>query len=134
MPAKTLSRRERQMMDILYRRGRATASEIRRELPDPPSYSAVRAKLRVLEEKGHVRHQEQALRYVYLPIVPRDKARQSALRHMLATFFDNSTEQAITALLSLKGGGMARDKLDRLSALIEKAKQESPVPKGGVGN
>src|SRR5579862_4555931 len=112
MANKTLSRRERQMMDILYRRGRATASEIREALPDPPSYSAVRAKLRVLEEKGHVRHQEQALRYVYLPIVPRDKARQSALRHMLATFFDNSTEQAITALLSLKSGSLARDTLD----------------------
>ncbi len=124
MANKTLSRRERQMMDILYTRGRASASEILEALPDPPSYSAVRAKLRVLEEKGHVRHQEQALRYVYLPIVPRDKARQSALRHMLATFFDNSTEQAITALLTLKGGGLARDKLDRLSALIEKAKRE----------
>jgi BlaI family penicillinase repressor len=127
MANKTLSRRERQMMDILYSRGRATASEIHGALPDPPSYSAVRAKLRVLEEKGHVRHQEQALRYVYLPIVPRDKARQSALRHMLATFFDNSTEQAITALLNLKAGGLARDKLDRLSALIEKAKQEEGI-------
>lgn len=124
MRNKTLSRRERQMMDILYSRGRATAAEIHAALPDPPSYSAVRAKLRVLEEKGHVRHQEQALRYVYLPIVPRDKARQSALRHMLATFFDNSTEQAITALLSLKSGSLARDTLDRLSTLIEKAKQE----------
>src|ERR1017187_4417660 len=85
-PEKTLSRRERQMMDILYRRGRATASEIHAEFPDRPSYSAVRAKLRVLEEKGHVRHEEQALRYVYLPTVPRDRARQSALRHLLATF------------------------------------------------
>jgi len=124
MTQKTLSRRERQIMDILYRRGRASASEIHRALPDRPSYSAVRAKLRVLEEKGHVRHQEQALRYVYLPTLPRDKARQSALRHLLETFFDNSTEQAITALLTLKGGGLARDKLDRLSALIEKAKKE----------
>ena len=123
---KTLSRRERQMMDILYRRGRATASEIHSELPDRPSYSAVRAKLRVLEEKGHVRHEEQALRYVYLPMVPRDRARQSALRHLLATFFDNSSEQAITALLNLKGGGLAPDTLERLSALIEKAK------KGGI--
>jgi len=123
MARTTLSRRERQMMDILYRRGRATASEIREQLPDPPSYSAVRAKLRVLEEKGHVRHQEQALRYVYLPVVARDKARQSALRHMLATFFDNSTEQAISALLNLKGA-MARDKLDRLAALIEEAKRK----------
>ncbi|HTQ57654.1 MAG TPA: BlaI/MecI/CopY family transcriptional regulator [Bryobacteraceae bacterium] len=124
MKGKTLSRRERQIMDILYSRGRASAGEIHQALPDPPGYSAVRAKLRVLEEKGHVRHQEQALRYVYLPIVPRDKARQSALRHMVATFFDNSTEQAIAALLNLKGGALERDTLDRLSALIEKAKRE----------
>ena len=112
------------MMDILYRRGRATAAEIHRELPDPPSYSAVRAKLRVLEAKGHVRHEEQALRYVYLPMVARDKAKQSALRHLLETFFDNSAEQAITALLNLKTGALAPDKLDRLSALIAKAKKE----------
>ena len=124
MKGKNLSRRERQIMDILYSRGRASAGEIHQALPDPPGYSAVRAKLRVLEEKGHVRHQEQALRYVYLPIVPRDKARQSALRHMVATFFDNSTEQAIAALLNLKGGALERDTLDRLSALIEKAKRE----------
>jgi len=124
MANQTLSRRERQIMDILYRRERASASEIHHELPDPPSYSAVRAKLRVLEEKGHVRHEEQSLRYVYLPIVPRDKAMQSALRHLVATFFDNSTEQAIAALLNLKDGGLAPDKLERLSALIEKAKQE----------
>jgi len=123
-PPQTLSRRERQMMDILYRRGRATAAEIHRELPDPPSYSAVRAKLRVLEDKGHVRHEEQALRYVYLPMVTRDKAKQSALRHLLETFFDNSAEQAITALLNLKAGGLAPDKLDRLSTLIRKAKKE----------
>jgi BlaI family penicillinase repressor len=120
----TLSRRERQIMDILYREGRATASEIHQALPDRPSYSAVRAKLRVLEEKGHVRHQEQALRYVYLPIVPHDKARQSALGHLLETFFDNSAEQAITALLNLKTSDLSREKLDRLSELIEKAKEE----------
>jgi BlaI family penicillinase repressor len=125
MESKTLSRRERQIMDILYRRGRASASEIHQELPDRPSYSAVRAKLRVLEEKGHVRHEEQALRYVYLPIVSRDKARQSALTHMVTTFFDNSAEQAITALLKMKGADLAGDKLDRLSALIEKAKKEA---------
>jgi predicted transcriptional regulator len=112
------------MMDILYRRGKATAAEIHRELADPPSYSAVRAKLRVLEEKGHVRHEEQALRYVYLPVVPRDKAKQSALRHLIETFFDNSAEQAITALLNLKAGGLAPEKLERLSALIEKARKE----------
>ena len=111
-------------MDILYRRGRATASEIHEALPDRPSYSAVRAKLRVLEEKGHIRHEEQALRYVYLPLISRDKARQSALRHLLETFFDNSAEQAITALLDLKAAGLDHDKLDRISELIEKAKKE----------
>ena len=123
-PHQSLSRRERQIMDILYRQGRATASEIHESLPDRPSYSAVRAKLRVLEEKGHVRHEEQALRYVYLPLVSRDRARQSALRHLLETFFDNSAEQAITALLDLKSTGLDRDKLDRLSELIEKAREE----------
>lgn|SRR5574340_892535 len=120
----SLSRRERQIMDVLYRRGRATASEIHEALPDRPSYSAVRAKLRVLEEKGHIRHEEQALRYVYLPLVSRDRARQSALRHLLETFFDNSAEQAMTALLDLKSSCLDREKLDRLSELIEKAKQE----------
>jgi len=84
----TLSRRERQIMDILYQRGRATAAEIHAALPDRPSYSAVRAKLRVLEEKGHIRHEEEALKYVYLPTVARDRAKRSALSHMLQTFFD----------------------------------------------
>ncbi len=111
-------------MDILYQHGRATAAEIHRSLPDRPSYSAVRAKLRVLEEKGHVRHEEQSLRYVYLPVVPRDRAKQSALRHVVETFFDNSAEQAITALLDLKTADLSRDKLDRLSELIDKAKRE----------
>lgn len=120
----SLSRRERQIMDILYRHGRATASDIHQALPDRPSYSAVRAKLRVLEEKGHIRHEEQALRYVYLPLVTRDKAKQSALKHLIETFFDNSAEQAITALLDLPTAELSREKLDRLSGLIEKAKQE----------
>src|SRR6476660_2290540 len=120
---RNLSRRERQIMDILYQRGRATGAEIHQGLPDRPSYSAVRAKLRVLEEKGHVRHEEQALRYVYLPLVSRDRARQSALRHMVETFFDNSAEQAITALLDLKTAALSRDKLDRLSELIDKARK-----------
>ena len=123
-PHQTLSRRERQIMDVLYRQGRATASEIHQALPDRPGYSAVRAKLRVLEEKGHIRHEEQALRYVYLPIVSRDKAKQSALGHLLETFFDNSAEQAITALLNLKQAALSRENLDRLSVLIEKAKKE----------
>src|SRR6201995_4037152 len=98
---RNLSRRERQIMDILYSRGRATAAEIHEGLPDAPTYSAVRAKLRVLEEKGHVRHEEEALRYVYLPTVARDTARRSALRHVVATFFEGSVEQAVAALLDL---------------------------------
>src|SRR5690349_14152585 len=120
----SLSRRERQIMDILYRTGRATAAEIHQALPERPSYSAVRAKLRVLEEKGHIRHEEQALRYVYLPLVNRDRAKQSALKHLLETFFDNSAEQAITALLDLPAADLSREKLDRLSTLIDKAKKE----------
>ncbi|HZT32921.1 MAG TPA: BlaI/MecI/CopY family transcriptional regulator [Bryobacteraceae bacterium] len=119
-----LSRRERQIMDILYRRGRATAAEIHAALPDPPSYSAVRAKLRVLEEKGHVRHEEQALRYVFLPTVARERARRSALRHMLETFFDGSAAQAVTALLDLSAAELTPQDLDRLSRAIEEAKRE----------
>ena len=123
-PHRTLSRRERQIMDILYQRGRATAAEIHAALPDPPSYSAVRAKLRVLEEKGHVRHQEEALRYVFLPTVAREKAKQSALRHMLETFFDGSAEQAVMALLDLSAGKLSAGQLERLSHLIDKARKE----------
>ena len=119
-----LSRRERQMMDILYRRGRSTAAEVHESLADPPSYSAVRAKLRVLEEKGHIRHETQAARYIYSPVIARDRATDSALRHLLATFFDNSAEQAMTALLALKPGKFSREKLDALSKLIEQAKKE----------
>jgi predicted transcriptional regulator len=118
-----LSRRERQIMDILYQRRRASASEIHQALPDAPSYSAVRAKLRVLEEKGHVRHQEESLRYVYLPTLPRDTARRSALRHMLATFFEGSVEQAVAALLDLSSADLTPKDLDRLSKLIEEARK-----------
>ena len=124
LPDRNLSRRERQMMDILYQRGRATAAEVHELLPDPPSYSAVRAKLRVLEEKGHIRHEAQAARYIYSPVVARDRAKESALRHMLVTFFDNSAEQAMTALLALKPGRFSREKLDILSQMIEQAKKE----------
>lgn len=123
-PHAVLSRRERQMMDILYRRGRATAAEVHEALPDPPSYSAVRAKLRVLEEKGHIRHEAQAARYVYSPVIARDRAKESALKHLLATFFDNSAEQAITALLELKPGKFSPEKLNALSKAIEDAKKE----------
>jgi predicted transcriptional regulator len=120
----SLSRRERQIMDILYRRGRATGAEIHEALPDRPSYSAVRAKLRVLEEKGHVRHEEEALRYVYVPTLARDTARRSALRHMVSTFFDGSVGQAVAALLDLSTARLSKSDLDRIAALIEEAKTE----------
>ncbi len=123
-PDRNLSRRERQMMDILYQRGRATAAEVHELLTDPPSYSAVRAKLRVLEEKGHIRHEAQAARYIYSPVVARQRAKESALRHLLSTFFDNSAEQAVTALLELRPGGFSREKLDELSRAIEEVKKE----------
>src|SRR5580700_3405788 len=131
-PSQTLSRRERQMMDILYRRGRATAAEIHRELPDPPSYSAVRAKLRVLEDKGHVRHEEQALRYVYLPTLARDAARRSALRHMVSTFFEGSVEETVAALLDLSAANLSKQDLDRISNIIDAAKSEDAAKKEGV--
>jgi predicted transcriptional regulator len=118
---RNLSRRERQIMDILYQRGRATASEIHEAVPDPPSYSAVRAKLRVLEEKGHIRHEEEALRYVYLPVVARDSARKSALRHMVSTFFGGSVEETVAALLDLSA---TKSDLDRISQMVEQAKKE----------
>ena len=119
-----LSRRERQIMDVLYRLGRATAAEIHAGIPDPPSYSAVRAMLRVLEEKKHIRHEEKDLRYVFIPIVPRDKARRSAVRHMLDTFFDGSPEQAVATLLDLSAPDLSEEEFDRLAALIENARKE----------
>src|SRR5579872_2082492 len=94
-PNDPLSRRERQIMDILYQRGRGSASDVHQALPDRPSYSAVRAKLRVLEEKGHVRHEEAGLRYIFLPTLPREKAKLSALKRLLDTFFGGSTEKAV---------------------------------------
>ena len=120
---RNLSRRERQIMDILYSRGRATASEILEALPDPPTYSAVRAKLRVLEEKGHVRHEEKSLRYVYLPVVARDAARKSAMRHLLSTFFEGSVEHAVAAMLDLSAANLSTEDLDRIAGLIQQAKQ-----------
>jgi len=112
------------MMDILYQRGRATAQEILEAMPDPPTYSAVRAKLRVLEEKGHVRHEEEALRYVYLPVVARDSARKSALRHMVTTFFAGSVQDTVAALLDLPASKLKGEDLDRIAAMIEQAKKE----------
>ena len=119
-----LSRRERQIMDILYQQGRATGAEIHQALPDAPSYSAVRAKLRVLEEKGHVRHQEEALRYVYLPTVARDLARKSALRHMVSTFFAGSVEDTVAALLDISVANLASKDLERISQIIETARKQ----------
>jgi BlaI family transcriptional regulator, penicillinase repressor len=122
---RNLSRRERQIMDILYQRHRATASEIHQALPDAPSYSAVRAKLRVLEEKGHVRHEEESLRYVYLPTMGRETARRSALRHVVSTFFEGSVEQAVAALLDLDAARLRAEDLDRIQDIIDQAKKES---------
>lgn len=119
-----LSRRERQIMDVIYRHGRVTAAEVLAELPEPPSYSAVRAMLRLLEEKGHVRHEQDGPRYVYVPVVTRDKARRSAMRHLVRTFFDGSTEDAVAALLQNDSAGMSDDELERLSKLIDGAKKE----------
>ena len=119
-----LSRRERQIMDVIYRHGKVTAAEVLAELPEPPSYSAVRAMLRLLEDKGHVRHEQDGPRYVYLPIVNREKARKSAMRHLVRTFFDGSTEDAVAALLQNDNGGMSEDELERLSKLIDGAKKE----------
>jgi len=121
---RNLSRRERQMMDILYQRGKASAQEIMDALPDPPTYSAVRAKLRVLEEKGHVRHQEESLRYVYLPVVARESARKSALRHMVSTFFSGSVQDTVAALLDLSASKLSGADLDRIASMIEQAKKE----------
>jgi BlaI family transcriptional regulator, penicillinase repressor len=119
-----LSRRERQIMDVLYRLGKATAAEIHRDLPDPPSYSAVRAMLRVLEEKGHIRHEAQDLRYVFMPVVAREKARRSALKHLLDTFFEGSPAQAMATLLDVSASDLSPEEFDRLTALIEKARKE----------
>ena len=123
--AKALTRREREIMDILYRLERASVGQVLRKLAGKPSYSTVRAQLRVLEEKGHVRHEEHGLRYVYAPAVPRDVASRSALRHLVETFFDGSTEKVVAALL---GGEVARispEELDRLALLIAKGRKDS---------
>jgi predicted transcriptional regulator len=122
-PHHDLSRRERQIVDILYAQGRATAAEVQAALPDPPSYSAVRAMLRILEDKGHVRHEQDGPRYVYVPTVARDNAKRSALRHMLQTFFDGSAEQAISALLDDSSTRLSDRELDRLAHMIDQARR-----------
>ena len=122
-PHHDLSRRERQIMDILYSHGRATASDVQAALPDPPSYSAVRAMLRILEEKGHIRHEQDGPRYLYRPTVARDNAKRSALHHLIQTFFEGSREQAISALLDDHASGLSDAELDRLARLIDKARR-----------
>ena len=123
-PQPALTRRERQIMDILYRRSRATAAEVMDDLSGEPNYSTVRTQLRVLEEKGHVRHEEQGQRYIYLPAVPRHAARKSALKHLVETFFDGSAEQAVAALLGGEGSRLSGEDLDRIGRLIDKARKD----------
>ena len=124
-PHHTLSRRERQIMDILYRRGRATAAEVMKDLPGNPASSTVRTQLRVLEEKGHVGHEEENLRYVYTPAVPRHAARKSALKHLVETFFDGSAEQVVAALIGGDAAGLSNEDLERIEALVAKARKEA---------
>lgn len=126
MPADTahLSRRERQIMEIVYELGRAAAADVRERMPDPPSYSAVRAMLRILEEKGHIRHEQDGPRYVFMATVPREEASENALRRIVRTFFGGSPEGAMAALLDLESDQLDEDALQRLAKLIEEARRE----------
>ena len=119
-----LSRRERQILDVLYKAGRATAAEVQERIADAPSYSAVRTLLRILEDKGHVRHEQDGSRYVYLPTVAHDAAKRSALRHLLNTFFEGSTTQAIAALLDEDSSRLSSDDWNRLTSAIKRARKE----------
>lgn len=119
-----LSRRERQIMDTLYQLGRATAGDLMKALPGEPSDSTVRTQLRVLEAKGHVRHEEEGLRYVYMPVVPRRVVRKSALKHLVNTFFDGSVEKVVAALLGPDGGRLSDDELNRIAEMVAKARAE----------
>jgi len=123
----SLTRRERQIMDVLYKLERATVGQVLAKLDSKPSYSTVRAQLRVLEEKGHVRHEEHGLRYVYIPAVSRDVARRSALRHLVETFFEGSTERVVAALLGGEISRITSEELDRLSRLIAKSRKETQL-------
>jgi predicted transcriptional regulator len=120
----TLSRRERQIMDILYRLGSGTAAEVQENLPDAPGYSAVRALLRILEDKGHLKHAYDGPRYVYAPVVPRPVAQKSALKQMVKTFFDGSTSNAVAALLDMSASDLSEKELNKLASIVEQAKRE----------
>jgi BlaI family penicillinase repressor len=119
-----LSRRERQILDILIERGKASGMEVRAAMADAPSYSAVRTLLRVLEDKGHVKHKAEGLRYVYLPTVGKEKAKRTAVKHMLKTYFNGSAEQIVAALLDVSSTQLTREELDRMARMIEQARQE----------
>lgn len=123
-PPETLTRREREILDILHRRGHATAQEVLGDLLEPPSYSAVRALLRLLEERGHARHVVDGQRYVYSPAAARGDARKSALAHVVRTFFAGSVEQAVSTLVESSRAKLSREELDRLAAIIDRAKRE----------
>lgn len=120
----TLSRRERQIMDVLYRLGSATAAEVQENIADAPSYSAIRALLRILVEKGHARHAYDGPRYVYSPVISRPVAQKSALRQLVKTFFNGSTSNAVAALIDMSGKDLTDSELDRLAAIVEQAKRE----------
>jgi BlaI family transcriptional regulator, penicillinase repressor len=120
-----LTKRERQIMDVLYRLGRATANDILANLPGPPSYSTVRTQLRVLETKGHVRHEEHGLRYVYTPTVPRHSARKSALKHLVDTFFEGSSAKVVAALLGSDGANVTDEELDQIAELVRRSRGDS---------
>ena len=124
MSTPPLSRREREIMEVLYAAEALTVAEVRERMPDPPGYSAVRAQLRLLEDKGHVKHEERGPRYVYSPVVSRTKARKSALRSLVQTFFDGSPEQAVAALIDESRAKLGSAELERLAALIEQARKE----------
>ncbi|HEX7251708.1 MAG TPA: BlaI/MecI/CopY family transcriptional regulator [Thermoanaerobaculia bacterium] len=127
MPKRThnqLSRRERQIMEVIYAAGKATVTEVLDALPDPPSYSAVRALLRILETKGHLRHVIEGTRYVFLPTLSPDRARRSAMRSMIQTFFQGSPEKAVAALLEVSRSGISEEELARISRMIDKAREE----------
>jgi len=119
-----LSRRERQIMDVLYLRGAATVAEVMEAMPDPPGYSAIRATLRVLEEKGHVHHREDGTRYVYAPNAPADEVREDALKHVVGTFFQGSIEEAVTALLRISDADVSEADIDRLQRAIRYARNQ----------
>jgi predicted transcriptional regulator len=120
----SLSRREREIMDVVHRRGRASVTEVMEDLSGAPAYSTVRAQLRVLEEKGHLRHEEEQLRYVYLPAVSRQKVRRSAVKHLIDTFFDGSPEKVVETLVGKDGPRLSDEALDRIAQLVERARRE----------